>query len=336
MNLAIIGAGPHGIRLIKAATKFVPANNIAVVDHSVDALKKVEEFNTFLDMDEMLHSFMPEVCIISTNGPSHYFLAEKAIQNGVKKLLLTKPLTCTLQDARNLIRLATEKGVKIAVDHGLRYDDTYNWIKSKIQEKKYGELLSVNIMRNGIGLGCLATHSFDLANFLFDAFPSRITAWVDQPYTKNPRGEQFVDPGGLVILDYGSDKRAIVSQIERASGPMIVQLHFEHARMSIDVKHGTLELIEKKMESNNIPVKPIVLDKSINPHEYQVTHDTVYLMEKIIDNLLSNDAMIADVLHGAMSVEILVAAYMSSENANMPVQLPLSDTKYINKFLPVT
>lgn len=333
MKIAIIGIGPHGKRLLSAAEKFTSIDNLAVVDLKTDALEKISMVQKFSDYDTMLKTFLPEIVIIATNGPSHFTLAKNAILQGVKKIFITKPLTCTLQDAYELMHLATTHHVKVAVDHGLRYDDTYNWIFNKIQEKTWGELLSINIMRNGIGLGCLGTHSFDLANFLFQSIPESVTAWVDSSYTRNPRGEQFVDPGGLVILDYGNDKKAIISQLEKASGPMIVQLHFEYARLVVDVKYGTLELITKINSALPIPNN---LERIINPQSYSVSHDTIHLMERILENLISVKQMKADALHGMHSVEILMAAYKSSEQGHLPVTLPITDEVYLTKFLPVT
>ena len=69
----------------------------------------------------------------------------------------------------------------------------------------------------------MATHSFDLANYIFDCFPLKVTGWVDKPVNINPRGSHFIDPGGLVVLDYGNDKKAIISQVENTiRGVMMV------------------------------------------------------------------------------------------------------------------
>jgi predicted dehydrogenase len=336
MKTAIIGLGPHGKRLYEAACKIDAIEINAVVDSNPNAIKDILVANKYDDYDKMLNEYQPELVIISTNGPSHFALAEKAILNGVKKLLITKPLTCSLKDGIELKKLAFQKKVKIAVDHGLRFDATYNWIKENIKLITWGELLQINIMRNGIGLGCLATHSFDLSNFLFDKSPKHVSAWVDKPYTKNPRGEHFVDPGGLVILDYGNDKKTIVSQIEQAAGPMIVQLFFQNARVVVDVKYGTLEVVSQEKGAKASPGNPVKTIREINPHQQEVQHHTVNLMESILRDLVNQENLIADIQHGLNAVEILVAAYESSENNHSPIDLPLTNPLFINKFLPVT
>ena len=336
MKTAIIGLGPHGKRLFEAACKIETIEMNAVVDSNPIAIKDLIVANKYADYDKMLNEYQPELVIISTNGPSHFVLAENAIQKGVKKLLITKPLTCTLKEGIELKKLADDQNVKIAVDHGLRFDSTYNWIKENIEQDTWGELLQMNIMRNGIGLGCLATHSFDLSNFLFNKHPKQVSAWVDKSYTQNPRGEQFVDPGGLVILDYGNDKKTVVSQIEKAAGPMIVQLFFQNARVVVDVKYGTLEVVSKEKGAKASPGNPVKTIREINPHEQEVQHHTVNLMESILRDLLNKENLIADIQHGLNAVEILVAAYESSESNHSPINLPITNPLFITKFLPVT
>lgn len=336
MKTAIIGLGPHGKRLFDAAKRIPSLQMDALVDANPQAMEGLDAAHKFENYQQMLETYAPELLIISTNGPSHYALAQQAIQAGVKKLVITKPLTCTLEDGLALVQLAQQHEVKIAVDHGLRFDTTYNWIRQQKEANTWGELLQVNIMRNGIGLGCLATHSFDLANFLFGQAPAQVTAWVDQSYKANPRGAQFVDPGGLVILDYGNDRKAVVSQIEKAAGPMIIQLFFEDARVVVDVKYGTLEVVSQPRGAKASPGNPVKTSRDVNPHGHEVSHNTVDLMEAILRDLLEHIELKADVLHGLNAVEILVAAYQSSEKGHVPIALPVQDADYIKRFLPVT
>jgi predicted dehydrogenase len=336
MKTAIIGLGPHGKRLFDAAKRIPSLQMDALVDANPQAMEGLDAAHKFENYQQMLETYAPELLIISTNGPSHYALAQQAIQARVKKLVITKPLTCTLEDGLALVQLAQQHEVKIAVDHGLRFDTTYNWIREQKEANTWGELLQVNIMRNGIGLGCLATHSFDLANFLFDQAPAQVTAWVDQSYKANPRGAQFVDPGGLVILDYGNDRKAVVSQIEKAAGPMIIQLFFEDARVVVDVKYGTLEVVSQPRGAKASPGNPVKTSRDVNPHGHEVSHNTVDLMEAILRDLLEHIELKADVLHGLNAVEILVAAYQSSEQGHVPISLPVQDADYIKRFLPVT
>ena len=97
------------------------------------------------------------------------------------------------------------------------------------------------LQRPGIGLGCLGVHSFDMANYLIGKSPQKITGWIDEPIGINPRGSQFVDPGGLVVIDYGEGIRATVDQIEDGSGPAGTEIILNHARIRVDEKNNILD-----------------------------------------------------------------------------------------------
>src|SRR5690606_38665984 len=113
---------------------------------------------------------------------------------------------------------ARKKNVRLAVDEINRFDPVIQHRREKIGSGAWGKLKSIYIQKPGIGLGCLGTHSFDLINFLTGTDPLRVTGWVDDPAGKNPRGEHFRDPGGLVIIEYKDGIKGIVSQIEEGAG----------------------------------------------------------------------------------------------------------------------
>jgi predicted dehydrogenase len=258
------------------------------------------------------------------------------MEKGVKYIFISKPIACSLVDAYRIMAKSIETNTRVIVDHGLRHDKTYNWIIEEQNKGSFGNLQSIHIQRPGIGLGCLGVHSFDLANFICGLRPERVSGWVDKPFKKNPRGEQFVDPGGLVILEYPGGIRAIIQQIEDGAGPMAVELNYQYARIRVDEKFGQLEVVAKDRSIQASPGKPVPFTKSINPHGIEVNHDIFFLMKCIIEELIQGNIMKADAVHGVISVEILVAAYMSSEKGNIPIPLPITNNIYFNKFLPVT
>jgi predicted dehydrogenase len=340
-KLAIIGMGPHGLRMLKSALRIEALTVVAVVDR--DSLKlehlDLEAVPHKLNDLAMLWQTIPDLdaLLIATNGPSHAPIAIEAMQHGVKFLLVTKPFACKLADADQMQAMAKEKDVRMVVDHGLRHDETYEWLVGNIQSARWGALRSVYIQRPGIGLGCLGVHSFDLANQIMGAVPVKVTGWLDEPIGKNPRGAEFVDPGGLVVLDYGNGRKAIVSQIEDGSGPMSVEINCNYAKIRVDEKFRVLELVEKEIGAVAKPGKPVPLTRTENPQGRPPSHDIFDLMEKVIRELVSDDAAPkADAAHGIRSLEILVAAYISHQNGNMPVSLPLTEEADRNRFIPVT
>lgn len=325
---AIIGFGPHGQRIaqsIKNAENLVLAG---VLDRDEAQLRKLEQRRLgYTELNEMYDKAKPQCVVIATNGPSHFALAEDAMDRGVKFVLVSKPLTCRLAEAHALIEKSKQKGVKLAVDHGLRYDPTFSYVQELIEQKTLGELLHVRIMRSGIGLGCLGVHSFDLANSLFQSFPNKVSAWIDEPKLRNPRGGQFVDPGGTVVLSYRNGRRAIVEQVEEAIGSFMTEVNFSNGQLLLNSKTG--EIHARRNGANGLEAFPI-------PTHIKLKHNTIELMQSVLVSLTSDTKIAADAHVGLKSVEILVAAYESHDQGNCPVDLPLRSEAALNRFIPVT
>ena len=339
LNTAIVGLGPHGIRLIQSLSQLESIKLIAVVDRDESKLHQEIVVNTgALQLKELteLWQYKVDLLMIATNGPSHFAISMEGIKNGISHLLISKPMTTSIADAIAINDLAKRSNVRVCVDHILRYDDTYQWIKLQILNNKWGELKRLYIQRPGIGLGCLGVHSFDLANYLTDLNPKFITGWLDKPIGKNPRGAHFVDPGGLVVIDYGNGVKATVDQVEDGSGPAITELVFNNARVRVDEKNNILEVVEKSIDFIPGPNKKIPLTRNLNPHQLEVKHDMIELLGKLISELISEESIISDGLTGQNTIEILVAAYISNDLGNIPVSLPVTSIESLNRKLIIT
>ncbi|MEZ5008678.1 MAG: Gfo/Idh/MocA family oxidoreductase [Chitinophagales bacterium] len=71
-----------------------------------------------------------DVVLIATPTISHFEYAEQAIKNH-KHVFIEKPITHTLEEAKKLIDLADEAGVKIQVGHVERFNPAFTAIKSE-------------------------------------------------------------------------------------------------------------------------------------------------------------------------------------------------------------
>ncbi len=135
VNYAIIGFG--GIaenRIAKEGfaldtTRFKPLIDIQLTgatDVSIKRQKAVQELGLkwFSSVDEICADKSISGVFIATNNLSHYPIAEKLIRAG-KHLIIEKPITTTLQDAKKLFDLAAEFNVSLAVDH-MMVHNAYN------------------------------------------------------------------------------------------------------------------------------------------------------------------------------------------------------------------
>lgn len=221
IKAAVIGMGPHGRRIVDVIGRLGQVELAAVVDRLETALayEKLPPHTARLQSLDALWSHGVELLCIATNGPSHARLAAEAAAHGVRDLMVEKPMACSVDECEQIIQAARSSGMRVAVDHVRRFAPAYRWLRERIASGEWGKVRAIWMQRPGIGLGCNAVHSFDTVRFLTGRDVRRVTAWVDQPIGKNPRGADFVDPGGMVVLDMGPDLRASWRRSKTAPDP---------------------------------------------------------------------------------------------------------------------
>lgn len=263
-----------------------------------------------------------DVVMIATKGPFHTEIAISALQHGAKYIIVEKPMASSVEECDQMIGFAVRRGATVVVDKIDLYDDVYQLLRDKAISDEWEELRSMYIQKPGIGLGCLGTHSFDQANFLFGRMRNSVTAWIDPIIGTTPIGEQFKDPGGLVILDYGG-LRAIVSQIEDGAGPQSLELHFTGARVFHDPKNGTLDIHIRDLSVKHGPGCPPKYMRYDVPVGVNVKSNILQQIRLVIDDLISDRPILVEGEYGRDAIEILVAAHVSQELGNVLVLLPL-------------
>ena len=149
-----------------------------------------------------------------------------------------------------------------------------------------------------------------------------MTGWVDTPVGNNPRGAEFVDPGGLVVLELAGGVRGVVAQIEDGAGPMSADIHLTAGRVRLDERFGTIEIIERDLSVKPGPNRPPVLTRVEAPEGLSANSPLPTMVRGCLDDLISEREG-ADGRDGRASTEVLIAAYLSHEQGNVPVALPL-------------
>jgi predicted dehydrogenase len=316
----------------------------AVVDRREGALSRAAleklgvdaTVHRFREATELFESLAIDLLCITTNGPSHCALTLAALEAGIGRVMVEKPMACSVAECREMIAAARERGARLLVDQSRRYAPAYRWLRRKIASGDWGDLRCLWIQRPGIGLGCLGSHSFDLVRFLSGRDVANVTAWVDPPRNPNPRGERFVDPGGLLVLDLGMGQRAIVAQIEDGAGPMAVEIDLTGARIRLDEKAADLEIIERDLSVKPGPGRPPIFERTSPPGDLRARPEMAQMLDDLLIDLMSDGPPECLAEHGAAAVEILVAAHLSHESGNLPVALPLTAPEDLDRWLPIT
>jgi predicted dehydrogenase len=331
--------GPHGRRIVDVIGRFPQVELTAVVDRSEQALAydKLPAPTARLPSTEKLWAAGGiELVCVATNGPSHAALAAEAIGANARYLMVEKPMACSVVECEQIVAQAAKAGTRVAVDHVRRHAPAYIWLRERIASGDWGQVRAIWMQRPGIGLGCNAVHSFDTVRFLTGRDVRRVTAWVDDPIGKNPRGPDFVDPGGLVVLDMGPGVRAVVAQIEDGAGPTAVEIDMTAARIRLDEQSGAMEIVERDLSVKPGPGRPASFRRAEPPAGLSAKTDMLLMIEGCLADLLGDGPVASDGVQGQATVEILVAAHLSHRRGNVPIDVPLTSPSDRKEWLPVT
>ena len=136
----------------------------------------------------------------------------------VKGILAQKPVAFTLDEAIEMVRLCDEAGVKLGVNHNMRYDQSMRALRSLLDAGTLGEPVVAEIVMNArphwqefikpfgrIALLNMSIHHLDAFRFQFGD-PERILVSV----RKDPSHDfEHEDGMAFYVLEYASGLRAI-------------------------------------------------------------------------------------------------------------------------------
>lgn len=142
-GIAVIGSGGIADFHIRAVQDLPNARLIGVFSRSEKRAKETgEKYNCdwTTNYEDLLHRTDVDVVIITTSSGSHARIGRQALEAG-KHVLLEKPITMQVEEAKQLIGLAEEKGLLISVVSQRRFEPLLSKVKQIIAEGKLGRLL---------------------------------------------------------------------------------------------------------------------------------------------------------------------------------------------------
>ena len=129
--------------------------------------KRWSATRAYQDPTRLLAEQTAEIVSVCTPDVTHYSLIRAAIlTEGVKAVLAEKPLATSLGEAEDLVRLADERGILLAVNYSRRFIAQFAEIAEYLRG---GELGKVVLVRGLYTKGTVhnGSHWFDLFRFLF-------------------------------------------------------------------------------------------------------------------------------------------------------------------------
>ncbi len=320
----VIGAGRMGIRHIYAI-ETLKLNLLGIIDKSKKKLleysdKSKYKKKTFNNLKHYLkNNLVPDCAIIATTGDSHYKIAKELLVNGIKKILIEKPVVTSIADWRKLKKLSIKYKATLAVNHQMRFMEHYILIKKLINSNRLGELTSMNIIAGNIGLAMNLSHYIEAFRFITGDKVKNVQAWFSKKNIINPRGKKFKDKSGCLRMESKNKKRIYVDISSDQGHGVNVIYCAKHGFIYSDEINGKLRVAyrktaQRKLHSNFYGLKGKIIEKKIKPKEVVVSSGRV--LKSLIQN--KNTVTLED---GLESILPIIAAYISNENKGRKVSI---------------
>jgi predicted dehydrogenase len=324
---AIIGFGGMGQRHYEAYLRngfqvtAICDIDVAKIRVKAPALPKDAIFTHYQDL---LRESDPDILSVVTNGPTHGEITITASEAGVENILCEKPITTNLRDAGEVISSCTKNGTRLAVNHIRRWSTNYRRIRDLIAGGAIGELRHLYFNCGSTGLGNFAIHFLDIARFLTGEEPAWVTGFLDRTGTPNPRGKQFVDPGGYGIISFRNGARFYVDTSEDTGVQYTFQLVGTYGRIFIDELNDHWRIFAREEPARSLPLTRYGTEMMVVPFESDAKFEIVALTAKAQAELIAGGPVSTTGTDGYRSLEMVVGFHASDDRGNTRVNFPLA------------
>ncbi|URD61549.1 NAD-dependent epimerase/dehydratase family protein [Sphingomonas sp. KRR8] len=145
--MAIVGTGFIADFHARAIRNHPKAELVAVCDvneQAAAAFAESHDAKAYNDFEAMLTSEQPHVVHVLTPPDSHHELAKSALLAGVH-VFVEKPMCVSTAETADLLAVATERGLRIGVNHNMLFTSAYRRLLSEVEAGALGKLDYVNI-----------------------------------------------------------------------------------------------------------------------------------------------------------------------------------------------
>lgn len=145
INIGIVGAGRIAQRFVPESEVVNAAKVVSVYDIDKDIAKVFAEKHNIGTITDSYEDLLKEVdaVYIATPHLSHYQLAKQALEAG-KHVLCETPMVLNGDEARELFKLAEEKGVVLMEANKTAHSPAFNHLITMIKSGQIGDVVDIN------------------------------------------------------------------------------------------------------------------------------------------------------------------------------------------------
>ena len=184
LRFGVLGWGYWGPKIARNINILPHAAVTMVADTDAHRLASLQMgqpgIRTTTDASELFTSDIDAV-VIATPVKTHYTLAKEALLSG-KHVLVEKPLTTSVAEAEELVRLAAAQERVLMVGHTFEYNPAVNELRKLVRSGDLGKIYCIEAERLNLGLyrsdinviWDLAPHDVSILLYVLGKLPSHI------------------------------------------------------------------------------------------------------------------------------------------------------------------
>jgi predicted dehydrogenase len=187
IGIGVVGYGYWGPNLVRNFYDVPGATVVAVCDARRERLAGVQSrypaVEVTVDYSDLLRNPRIHAIAIATPVSSHFDLALRALESG-KHVFIEKPMTSTAEQAAQLVDLAKQRGLIVAVDHTFVYTGAVRKMRELIASRSLGDVYYYDSVRVNLGLfqhdvnviWDLAVHDLSIMDYVLPQKPVAVSA----------------------------------------------------------------------------------------------------------------------------------------------------------------
>jgi predicted dehydrogenase len=212
ISIAVIGAGYWGPNLIRNFSACADTKLVAVCDKDPARLEKIRgqypAVDLVQDIDKLLARSDIDAVAIATPVRTHASFALAALKAG-KHVLVEKPMASSVREAEEMVKLASDNGLTLMVDHIFVYSPPVRKIRELMDLGELGDLTFIDSVRINLGLfqhdvnvvWDLAPHDLSIVDFLLGRLPRSLSAFG--ACHAQGKGSDEIEDVAYLNLDFG-------------------------------------------------------------------------------------------------------------------------------------
>lgn len=308
LKIGVIGAGELGENHIKLLSEIPDFDLVGFFDFDEEFKKNVaNKYNVkaFDDVDQLME--IVDVVDIVKPSISHFDFAVKAIKLS-KHVFIEKPLTNTVEEAKQLLELSKEANVKVQVGHVERFNPAFKAALPYISHPMFIEshrMIEFETNKSNIPVVLdLMSHDLDIILSIVNSHIKEIRATG-----VNVIGDTPDVVNAIVEFDNGCVANLTASRVSMKN-ERVTKFFQKDAHIKIDYLKKETNLFalttngKSKICSKNIEIK------DENPIKTE--------LQEFANSILNNTAPIVGILDGCLMLD---AAYKVAEKLNFSASL---------------